>query len=384
LVEGDTADEFLSQLDLSELTKEQYACSIVQAYLVDPSIYSELSGPVAEKLTWELYDLIVDGNSYLDPDNLEQVEVPTPRKARRRKKQQVDIASAIQVYQQVKNALGANIVGQREAVTKVIEAVGRGLLRSETEVRPICSLVFCGETGVGKTELARQLARALGPDALIKIDCSEYGESHQIARLIGAPAGYVGFGTPTLIERKLDKDKLQVLLFDEFEKADRLLCNLLLAVLEDGVVTTSNDVVLSFRNCVIILTSNLGAKQMAQEPVGFRETGDRGGSILAYVKRELPVEFVSRLTDIVFFRALTADEQEEVAVLEFEKLKENVRHLVKLTWAADAPKGVVGKIGMGKGRGARSIRSYMDRIHGEIASGILDGKIQPGVEFRAG
>jgi len=382
LVEEDTAAEFLAQVDLSGLTKEEFACSIIQAYLAEPSVYADLDDDAAEKLTWELYDLILDANPYLDPDNLEQVEVPAPKKPRKRRKQ-LDISQAVQLYRRVRETLEANMVGQGEAVDKVVQAVGRGLLRSDDEVRPICSLLLCGVRGVGKTELARQLAAALGPDSLIKIDCSEYVESHQIARLIGAPAGYAGFGAPTVLERKLDKDRMQVLLFDEFEKANQTLCNLLLAMIEDGVLTTSNDEVLTFRNCVILLTSNLGAKQALQEPLGFGGGGDQQGSVVSFVRKELPAEFIDRLTDIVFFRPLTTDEQERVAALELEKLRKNVKHLVKLTWASDAPKGVVGKVAIGKERGARSIRRYMDGIHADIAEKILSGKIQPGVEFQA-
>lgn len=381
LVEEETASEFLAQLDLAGLTKEEFACQLVQAYLADPSIYTDLDDDEAEKLTWELFDLILDANPYLDPANMEQIEVPTPKRSRRKRKK-LDIAESVQVYQRVKMTLEANIVGQREAVNKVIDSVGRGLLRSDDEVRPICALLLCGASGVGKTELARQLSAALGPDTLIKIDCSEYSESHQISRLIGAPAGYTGFGMPTMLERRLDKDKLQVLLFDEFEKADRTLCNFLLGVLEDGIATTSTDEVLRFRNCVILLTSNLGARQMVQHPLGFAEAEDNGRSVLAVVKKELPVEFVNRLTEIILFGPLTADEQEQVALLEFEKLKRNVQHLVKLTWAADAPRGVVGRVGL-KEKGARSIRRYMDGIHSDIARLILSGKIEPGVEFQA-
>jgi ATP-dependent Clp protease ATP-binding subunit ClpA len=228
------------------------------------------------------------------------------------------------------------------------------------------------------------LASALGPEALIKIDCSEYTESHQIARLTGAPAGYVGFGAPTILERKLDKDKLQVLLFDEFEKANPTLANLLLAMLEDGVITTSADETLILRNCIILLTSNLGAKKIQQGPVGFGSIDDKAGSLLNFVRKELPVEFVNRLTDIVFFQSLTSEEQERVAILELEKLRQNVQHLVRLTWTSDAPKGVVGKVAIGKEKGGRSIRKYVDRIHADIAEQLLSGKIQQGMEFKAG
>lgn len=381
-VEEETATEFLSEIDLAGLTKEDYALAVVQAYVVDLSIYEGLDGDAATKLSWELYDLIIDANPYLDPGNLEQVEIPAPRK-RRQKKPKLDIASAVQLYQKVKTTLEAGIVGQREAVAKVVEAVGRGLLRSEAENRPICSLLFCGPSGVGKSELARQLGIALGPDSLIKIDCSEYSESHQIARLIGAPAGYVGFGGPTPLERRLKSDRLQVLLFDEIEKADKALFNLLLAALEDGTITTSTDEVLSLRNCVILLTSNLGVRQMLQGPLGFQAQADKGDLVQAMVRKELPVEFVNRLTDIVVFNQLTPDEQEQVAVLEFEKLKQSVGHLVKLTWSTDAPRGVVRRVAIGKERGARPIRKYMERIHADIARRILAGEIQPGVEFQA-
>lgn len=381
LVEEETAAQFFGELDLAGLTKEEYAVNVVQAYLAEPSAYSDLDEEMAEKLTWELYDLILDGNPYLDPDNLEAVEIPTPRKTRKRKKK-LDLTNSIQLYTKVKETLDRNIVGQDEAVAKVVEAVGRGLLRSEEEVRPICSLLLCGETGVGKTELARQLASAFGPNSLIKLDCSEYADSYQIARLTGAPHGYTGYDEQTVFERYLDESKYQVLLLDEFEKANRSLHNLLLGILEDGTLSTAHSM-LSFKNCVILLTSNLGSKEFTQEPLGFLEIDNRTKSVLGYIKRELPVEFVSRLTDIVLFRSLTREDQEKIAGLEFEKLRKSVQHLVKLTWAEDAPRGVVAKVSVGREKNARLIRKYMERIQADISQQILSGKIQLGVEFRA-
>lgn len=384
LVEEETAAEFLSDVELSGLTKEEYALQVVTAYFAEPKLYQDLEDEQTDKLTWELYDLILDSNPYLDPDNLEQVEIPTPRRTRKRKPDlKKKIEQSVLLYGKVKRTLEEGIVGQHEAVGKVVEAVGAGLLRAESAMRPICALLLCGESGVGKTEIARQLASALGSDSLIRIDCAEYGESHQLSRLIGAPAGYVGYDDPTYLERKLDSERLQVLLFDEFEKADPKLWTLLLSVLEDGLLTTSHST-LSFRNCVVLLTSNLGAKQIAQGPLGFATVDDRKQAVLGYIRKELPIEFVNRLTDIVFLKELSVEEKEQIAGLELARLRKDVEHLVHLTWTDDAPKGVVGKVLVGKEKGARSIRKYMDRLHSEIAQQILSGRLKLGSEFRAG
>ena len=181
--------------------------------------------------------------------------------------------SEAKLLRNLEKHLGKYLIGQEEAVSKVARAIRRSRSGVASSQRPIGSFVFMGPTGVGKTELARVLAREVfgSDDALIKIDMSEFGEKHTASRLVGAPAGYVGYDDGGKLTDKVRRQPYSVVLFDEIEKAHPDIFQMLLQLLEDGTLTDSTGRVVSFRNTIIILTSNLGADKMQHNrSLGFQ------------------------------------------------------------------------------------------------------------------
>src|SRR5437868_7998157 len=215
--------------------------------------------------------------------------------------------------------LGKYIVGQDEAVETVAKAVRRSRSGISSEKRPIGSFIFLGPTGVGKTELARVLAREFfgSEEALVKIDMSEFGEHHTVARLIGAPAGYVGYDDPGQLTDRIRRQPYSVVLFDEIEKAHPEVFNMLLQILEDGVLSDAKGRKIDFTNAIIIMTSNIGAEKLQKEAsFGFGAIGAADldnldelhqankEKVLDELKKMMRPELLNRIDKIVVFRAL--------------------------------------------------------------------------------
>lgn len=295
--------------------------------------------------------------------------------------------------------LGKYVIGQEEAVEKVSRAIRRSRSGVASNKRPIGSFVFLGPTGVGKTELARVLAREVfgSDDALIKIDMSEFSERHNTSRLLGAPAGYVGYEDGGQLTDKIRRQPYSVVLFDEIEKANSEVFNLLLQLLEDGKITDAKGRSVDFSNAIIILTSNLGAEQMMKESsLGFKVKTRKDEKQLdevhaenAAIAREalekmMRPELINRFDAIVTFRALTPKEVGRIFDNLLAELQGRlVRKGIQLVVAPSAKKTIL-KQGHDEKYGARPLRRAMqDMLEHEIAEGILSGNYDKGTVLKA-
>lgn len=296
--------------------------------------------------------------------------------------------------------LGKYVVGQEEAVTKVARAIRRSRSGVASNKRPIGSFVFMGPTGVGKTELARVVAREVfgSDDALIKIDMSEFGERHNTSRLVGAPAGYVGYDDGGQLTDKIRRQPYSVVLFDEIEKAHPEVFQLLLQLLEDGTMTDAKGRRVDFTNTVIILTSNLGAEKMMKESsLGFHAAGradekalDEAHAENAQYAREalgkmMRPELINRFDAVVTFRALTRKEVGKIFDNLIYELQERlVRKGVRLVIRPNAKKFLIDK-GYDEKFGARPLRRVIqDELEHKIADGILAGEYEKGSMLEIG
>ena len=273
------------------------------------------------------------------------------------------------------------IYGQDVAVKQVVQAVQMSKAGLTDENKPLASLLFVGPTGVGKTEVARVLARELGVE-LVRFDMSEYVEKHTVAKLIGSPAGYVGYDDGGLLTDAVRKHPDCVLLLDEIEKAHDDIFNLLLQVMDYGTLSDNKGRKAVFRNVVLIMTSNAGAQFAHQASVGFASTVTAGSAMLKQVKKTFKPEFINRLSSIVVFNDM--DEQMAGMILD-KKLKELQEMLV--------PKGVTLKLGdQARGQllkegfspvyGAREMdRVIHNRLKTRLVKEILFGSLKQGGEY---
>jgi len=194
------------------------------------------------------------------------------------------------------------IFGQDEAIKNVVNAIKLSRAGLSQPNKPIGSYLFTGPTGVGKTEVARQLAKSLGTE-LLRFDMSEYMEKHAVSRLVGAPPGYVGYDEGGLLTESVSKNPYAVLLFDEMEKAHPEIANILLQVMDNGKLTDTNGKVVDFRNVILIMTSNAGAREMGKQGIGIRPSSVADRSVDA-IKKMFSPEFINRLDAIVPFKPL--------------------------------------------------------------------------------
>lgn len=310
------------------------------------------------------------------------------------------IRSEVSYLVNLEKNLGAHVIGQSEAVAAVSKAVRRSRSGVSSSRRPIGSFIFMGPTGVGKTELAKKLASEFfgSKDALIKIDMSEFAERHTTARLVGAPAGYVGYEDGGQLTDKVRRQPYSVVLFDEIEKAHPEVFNMLLQILEDGVLTDAKGRKINFSNTIIIMTSNIGAEKMQKEAaLGFRaENKDdkldldavherTRDDVKAELKKMMRPELLNRIDKVIVFRALTKDDALSIVDLLIKELQQRlVRKGVSVELSAGAKLFLVDK-GYDDKNGARPLRRLIqDEIEDVIADMLLGDKLEKGSILKVG
>lgn len=288
--------------------------------------------------------------------------------------------------------LHKRVIGQNEAVEAVSKAIRRGRVGLKDPKRPIGSFLFLGPTGVGKTELSKALAEVLFGDenAMIRLDMSEFMEPHSVSKLIGAPPGYVGFDDGGQLTEKIRRKPYSVVLFDEIEKAHPDVMNMLLQILEDGRLTDSQGRTVNFKNTVIIMTSNLGARLITdRKQLGFANQDGKEDSkkeyeeikkeVMAELKKELRPEFINRIDEIIVFHKLNDTDINQIIDI---MLKEVVNRLKEQKYDIEFEpdvKEMVAKEGIDKNFGARPLRrTIQNLVEDKLAEDILDGKLVKG------
>lgn len=280
--------------------------------------------------------------------------------------------------------LHERIVGQDKAVSSVARAIRRGRAGLKNPKRPIGSFIFLGPTGVGKTELCKTLAEAMfgDEDAIVKLDMSEYMEKHTVSKLIGSPPGYVGFDEGGQLTEKIRRKPYSVVLFDEIEKAHPDVFNMLLQILEDGVLTDSQGRKVSFKNTVIIMTSNVGASKITENKsaLGFGGDEDENTNIeklvMADLKATFKPEFLNRIDEIVVFNQLEKEDIEEIARRMLKGLVKQLDELGTKASVTDEAISAIADVGFDKVYGARPLRrAIQSRIEDKLSELILEQRL---------
>ena len=285
--------------------------------------------------------------------------------------------------------LHERVIGQNEAVEAVAKAIRRGRVGLKDPKRPIGSFLFLGPTGVGKTELSKALAEILfeNENAIIRLDMSEYMESHSVSKIIGSPPGYIGFESGGQLTEKVRRRPYSVVLFDEIEKAHPDVMNLLLQILEDGKLTDSQGREVNFKNTVIIMTSNLGARHITDKKLlGFnkkedfeeerKEYEEIKKEVIKELKHELRPEFINRIDEIIVFHKLNNEDIKKITEIMLKKVEERLK---SQKYIVEIDSEIVKKIleqGFDNNFGARPLRRTIqnlveDRISEEILAGNL-------------
>ena len=298
----------------------------------------------------------------------------------------------------LEKALHQRVIGQNEAVEAVAKAIRRGRVGLKDPKRPIGSFLFLGPTGVGKTELSKALAETLFGDenAMIRVDMSEYMEQHSVSKMIGSPPGYVGFDEGGQLTEKIRRKPYSVILFDEIEKAHPDVMNMLLQILEDGRLTDSQGRTVNFKNTVVIMTSNIGARMITDKKhLGFasstqdknetaeKEYQETKKEVMAELKKELRPEFINRIDEIIVFHKLNDEEINQIIDL---MLKEVINRLKEQKYDIELDAEVsnlISKEGIDKNFGARPLRrTIQNLLEDKLAEDILDGKLEKGKKVR--
>ncbi len=293
----------------------------------------------------------------------------------------------------LEDELKARIIGQDSAVEAVARAIRRGRMGLKDPKRPIGSFIFLGPTGVGKTELTKALANIMFGDdnAMIRLDMSEYMEKHSVSKLIGSPPGYVGFEEGGQLTEKIRRKPYSVVLFDEIEKAHPDVFNIMLQVLDDGILTDSQGRKVDFKNTVIIMTSNVGASTLsAPRSLGFsevKEDNDKKAAdarVMSALKSTFRPEFINRIDDIIIFNRLDKDGIEQIALL---MLSEVSKRIAELGVTVEFDKSVVefvSREGFDPEYGARPLRRTIVRmVEDSFSTEMLEGKIKSGNKVTA-
>ncbi len=293
--------------------------------------------------------------------------------------------------------LHKRVVGQDEAVSAVSKAIRRGRVGLTDPNRPTGSFLFLGPTGVGKTELAKALAEAMfgNEDSMIRVDMSEFMESHSVAKLIGSPPGYVGYDEGGQLTEKVRRRPYSVILFDEVEKAHPDVMNMLLQILEDGRLTDSQGRTVNFKNTVIIMTSNVGAKLITDKnKLGFsggnekenkkQEYEDIKKEVMAELKKQFRPELINRIDDIIVFHKLENDDVKKIIEIMLSQVTKRLEKQDIKIEIDDSVKELIAKKGVDNNYGARPLRrAIQNMLEDKIAEAILDGIVKTGKKAKA-
>ncbi len=288
----------------------------------------------------------------------------------------------------LEDELHNRVVGQSEAVTALSKAIRRGRVGLKDPKRPTGSFIFLGPTGVGKTELCKALAEAMfgSESMLIRLDMSEYMEKHTVSRLIGSPPGYVGHEEGGQLTEKVRRNPYSVILFDEIEKAHPDVFNILLQILDDGILTDSQGITVDFKNTVIIMTSNIGARHITDKKVAFgfgateeQNEKDIKALVLEELKKTFRPEFINRVDDIIVFSKLSQDEIKQIAGKMLDNLKARLSNLNITIEFTDAVLTALAEKGFDPIYGARPLRrEIQSQIEDALSEKILDNTIKNG------
>ena len=294
------------------------------------------------------------------------------------------------------NLLNGKVIGQEDAVKKVVKAIQRNRAGLKDPNRPIGTFIFLGTTGVGKTELAKVMARELfdSDDALIRIDMSEYMEKFAVSRLVGAPPGYVGYEEGGQLTEKVRRHPYSIVLLDEIEKAHGNVFNMLLQVLDEGRLTDGNGRLVDFRNTVIIMTSNAGAKAIIEpKKLGFTQQEDQKAdykrmkaNVMDEVKQLFRPEFLNRIDEIIVFHPLNEDNMKKIVGLMCKEVVQRAKEQLEIILVVrDSVKKHIVETGSDKKYGARPLRrAVQSQLEDKLAEALLNGEIKRGDHVEAG
>ena len=298
----------------------------------------------------------------------------------------------------LEETLHKRVIGQEEAVTAVSKAIRRGRVGLKDPKRPIGSFLFLGPTGVGKTELSKALAEAMfgNEDSMIRVDMSEFMEGHSVSKLIGSPPGYVGYDEGGGLTEKIRRKPYSVLLFDEIEKAHPDVMNILLQILEDGRLTDASGRTVDFKNSVIIMTSNVGARLIAEnKTLGFgvpdnnkekeelNKYEETKKQVMAELKKTFRPEFINRIDEIIVFHKLTKTEIDQIIDLMLKETKKRLEAQGIEISLDKSVKELIAKKGTDEAYGARPLRrAIQSYLEDKLAEAILDGKLVKGVKAK--
>ena len=380
-----------AQKDLDRITKEKDAAINNQEYEQAAALREAeaTARESTEALRGEWQNTISSDQPTVDEEEIAQVVamwtgIPVTRIAQEESERLLHMEDAIH----------QRVIGQQEAIAIVSKAVRRARAGLKDPKRPIGSFIFLGPTGVGKTELAKALAEFMfgSEDALIKIDMSEFMERHNVSRLVGAPPGYVGFDEGGQLTEAVRRKNYAVILLDEVEKAHPEVFNILLQILEDGHLTDAKGRRVDFRNCIIIMTSNLGAKSLqTNSALGFRPMGDTDEAraessyelmkekVAAELKQNFRPEFLNRIDATVVFRSLTVEEITEIVDLMLARVRDQLRAQQMSLEVTQEAKDHIIKLGYDVAYGARPLRRVIQNmVEDVLAEHLLLGKYEPG------
>ena len=291
----------------------------------------------------------------------------------------------------MEKTLISEVVGQDDAVSKISKSIRRNRLGIKDPNKPIGSFIFLGSTGVGKTHLAKQLAKQIfgSSDALIRVDMSEYQEKHTISRLIGSPPGYVGYEEGGQLTEQVKNKPYSVILFDEVEKANKEIFHTLLQMLDEGYLTDSLGRKINFKNCLIIMTSNIGVKKLQDFGVGigfssnsYSNEEQKKEILKKEMKNYFSPEFLNRIDDVIVFNSLNEESIKKIVDIELKKLMSRLSELKLIFKYDDKLVSHIAKIGYDELYGARPIkRAIQDQIEDLVSEEVLNGNVIEGKQY---